>query len=184
MDEANGVAAADRRRPSPAPPVRILEGQSGSEAAARAMRAYLDELADRLESADDPELSHAADPLDVTPPRGDFILALEVATAELAGFGAVHVLAPGVVEIKRMWLRPDVRGRGLGKFLLKQLENRARALGGHRVILAVNESLVEALGLYVAAGYEPVEAFEDNPYTTHFFGKQLVSQRKDDESGR
>ncbi len=154
------------------PPVRILEGQAGSRAAANAMRAYRAELGARL--AGDPTLSHATDPAEVTPPRGDFCIVSEVATGETIGFGAVHVVEPGVVEIKRMWLKPDVRGRGLGRFLLKHLENRARALGARRVILGVNEELVEAFGLYRASGYEQVERFEDNPHVTHFFGKQLV----------
>lgn len=171
------MMATARQQPAGAPPVRILEGQAGSDAAATAMRAYLDELTDRLDTDTDPALTHAADRAEVTPPRGDFMLVSEVATGEVVGFGAVHVLEPGVVEIKRMWLKPDVRGRGLGRFLLKHLENRARALGGKRVILGVNESLVEACGLYVAAGYEPVERFEDNPHVTHFFGKQLVHDR-------
>ena len=154
--------------------MRILEGQAGSEAAARAMRDYLAELADRLETEADPTLTHAAEPADVTPPRGDFILLREVVSADVVGFGAVHVLRPGVVEIKRMWLKPDVRGRGLGRFLLKALENRARSLGGHELLLGVNETLVEACELYRASGYEAVERFEDNPHVTHFFGKRLV----------
>lgn len=154
------------------PPVRVLEGQAGSEAAAQAMRAYLAELSDRIDI--DPSFARAADPAEVTPPRGDFMLLSEVATAAVVGFGAVHVLEPGVVEIRRMWLKPDVRGRGLGRFLLSSLENRARSLGGRRVLLGVNETLVEACGLYVAAGYERVEPYEDNPYVTHVFGKQLV----------
>ena len=104
-------ATAARGRQAGTPPVRILEGQAGSEAAAAAMRAYLAELSDRLDA--DPTLTHAADPADVTPPRGDFVLVREVASSDVVGFGAVHVLEPGVVEIKRMWLRPDVRGRGL-----------------------------------------------------------------------
>ena len=165
-------ATAARGRQAGTPPVRILEGQAGSEAAAAAMRAYLAELSDRLDA--DPTLTHAADPADVTPPRGDFVLVREVASSDVVGFGAVHVLEPGIVEIKRMWLRPDVRGRGLGKFLLKSLENRARALGGREVLLGVNESLVEACGLYRTSGYERVERFEENPYVTHFFGKRLV----------
>src|SRR5690625_6696963 len=117
------AGAALGRQTGP-PPVLSLEEQAGSEAAAAAMRAYLAELSDRLDA--DPTLTHAADPADVTPPRGDFVLVREVASSDVVGFGAVHVLVPGVVEIKRMLLRPDVRGRGLGKFLLKSLENRAR----------------------------------------------------------
>ncbi|WP_152188500.1 GNAT family N-acetyltransferase [Georgenia satyanarayanai] len=169
-------ATAGRARRAPgAPPVRVLEGQAGSDAAAHAMRAYLAELSDRLDI--DPSFADAADPAEVTPPRGDFMLLSEVGTGAVVGFGAVHVLEPGVVEIRRMWLKPDVRGRGLGRFLLRSLENRARSLGGQRVLLGVNESLVEACGLYRASGYEPVERDEDNPYVTHVFGKQLVEPR-------
>src|SRR5690625_382687 len=95
------------------PPVRILEGQAGNAAAARAMRAYLDELADRFDTdVTDPDLVALADAEEVTPPRGDFMLMREIGNADVVGFGAVHVIRPGVVEIKRMWLRPDARGRG------------------------------------------------------------------------
>lgn len=158
----------------PARAVRILSGQVGSEAAAEAMAAYAAELADRLHEFD-PKLLTSADPGQVTPPSGDFILVQEVGTAEVIGFGAVWVAEPGVVEIARMWLRPDLRGQGLGRFLLKSLENRARAFGARRVLLAVNESLIEACGLYRSSGYEPVEPFDDNPYVSHFLGKQLVT---------
>ncbi len=170
--EANNVKTRASAGP---PPVRILEGQAGNAAAAKAMRAYLDELADRFHTdVTDPDLTALADPDEVTPPRGDFMLMREVGNANVIGFGAVHVLRPGVVEIKRMWLRPDARGRGLGKFLLKSLENRARALGAEQVLMGVNESLVEACGLYRASGYEPVDRFVDNPHVTHFFGKRLT----------
>lgn len=72
-----------------------------------------------------------------------------------------------------MWLVPDARGRGLGRFLLRALENRARALGGTRLVLSANEALVEALALYRSAGYTPTEPFEDNPYVQVFLGKDL-----------
>jgi GNAT superfamily N-acetyltransferase len=170
MDAPGTGGGTPRRRGA----VRILEGQAGSAAATRAMAAYVAELDDRLDTGFDPALADAVDPGEVTPPDGDFVLLSEVGTREVLGFGAVRVVAPGVVEIKRMWLEPAARGRGLGRFLLKSLENRARSLGGRRVILAVNESLVEAFGLYVSAGYEEIEPFEANPYTTHHFGKRLL----------
>lgn len=137
------------------------------------MRAYLKELAQRLDAPVDPMLAEPMDPAEVTPPRGDFMLVREIATAETVGFGAVRVLRPGTVEITRMWLRPDVRGLGLGKFLLRELENRARALGAKEVLLAVNDELAEACGLYRASGYRPVEPFVETPYANHFFGKSL-----------
>ncbi|MBD8061813.1 GNAT family N-acetyltransferase [Oceanitalea stevensii] len=172
-----GATAGRARRAAGVPPVRVLEGQAGSDAAAHAVRSYLAELSHRLDI--DPSFADAADPAEVTPPRGDFMLLSEIATGTVVGFGAVHVLEPGVVEIRRMWLKPDVRGRGLGRFLLGSLENRARSLGGRRVLLGVNESLVEACGLYRASGYEPVERDEDNPYVTHVFGKVLVESLQD-----
>lgn len=168
------VGSDDAQRRRAVPPVRILCGQAGSEEATRTMRAYLSELAERLETPVDPMLAEPIEPAEVTPPRGDFMLVREVATADTVGFGAVRVVSPGTVEITRMWLKPDLRGRGLGKFLLKELENRARALGGKEVLLAVNDSLAEAFGLYRSAGYRSVERFVDTPYATHFFGKRLA----------
>lgn len=155
--------------------MRILNGQAGSDTAVRAMAAYAAELGERLDAGFDPSLALTVDPAEVTPPAGDFMLMREVATAEVVGFGAVRVMSPGVVEIKRMWLKPDVRGQGLGRFLLSSLENRARALGARRVLLAVSEHLVEACGLYRSEGYEPVAPYEDNPYAEHFLGKQLLA---------
>ncbi|MFC4556276.1 GNAT family N-acetyltransferase [Georgenia faecalis] len=154
--------------------VRILEGQAGSDAAARAMAAYVAELDQRLPTGFDPALATAVDPREVTPPDGDFMLLSDVGTRQVVGFGAVRVVEPGVVEIKRMWLRPDARGQGLGRFLLRSLENRARALGARRVILGVNEDLVEAVELYLSSGYAGIEPFEDNPFITHFLGKRLL----------
>lgn len=177
MEATTGQA---RQQPAGVPPVRILEGQAGSKAAARTMRAYLAELEDRLDM--DPSLAEKVDATEVTPPRGDFMLVSEVVSGDVVGFGAVHVLEPGVLEIKRMWLRPDIRGRGLGRFLLEHLENRARALGGRRVLLGVNDALVEACGLYLATGYEPVERFSPSPYITHFYGKQLVRDEPSDKT--
>lgn len=169
---AQGRGTAGRRL---AGAVRILEGQAGSDAATRAMAAYFAELDERFDSGFDPALATPVGADEVTPPNGDFMLLSEVGSRAVVGFGAVRLVEPGVVEIKRMWLKPDIRGQGLGRFLLTSLENRARSLGARRVLVAVNVSLVEALGLYVSEGYEPVERYEDNPYTDQFFGKQLLA---------
>ncbi|WP_448073574.1 GNAT family N-acetyltransferase [Georgenia yuyongxinii] len=155
------------------PPVRILEGQAASDRAARALASYFAELDRRLEGGFDPKLTEQVDPADVTPPKGDFLLLTELASGTVLGCGGVRVLPSGDVELRRMWLAADARGKGLGRFLLRALENRARALGGRRVVLSVNESLTEAISLYESAGYTPTEAFEDNPYVTVFLGKTL-----------
>ncbi|QDC26061.1 GNAT family N-acetyltransferase [Georgenia yuyongxinii] len=155
------------------PPVRIIEGQAASDRAARALSSYFAELDRRLEGGFDPKLTEQVDPDDVTPPRGDFLLLTELASGTVLGCGGVRVLPNGDVELRRMWLATDARGKGLGRFLLRALENRARALGGRRVVLSINESLTEAISLYASAGYTATQPFEDNPYVTVFLGKDL-----------
>ncbi|UNX54543.1 GNAT family N-acetyltransferase [Georgenia sp. TF02-10] len=159
--------------PTTAPPVRIIEGQAASERATKALAQYFAELDERFAGGFDPALVEAADPEDVTPPHGDFLLLTELGTGKLLGCGGVRKLPSGDIELRRMWLVPDARGRGLGRFLLRALENRARALGGTRLVLSANEALVEALALYRSAGYTPTEPFEDNPYVQVFLGKDL-----------
>lgn len=151
--------------------VRILEGMAASDRAARALRAYVAELDERF--GYDVRLIEAVQPAEVTPPHGDFVLVTEIGTGEVVGCGGVRVLGAGVVELRRMWLRPTARGHGLGRFLLQHLENRARALGGRRILAGVHESLAEAIALYESAGYAPAPETLDDPYVTRVLGKDL-----------
>lgn len=165
-------------------PVRLLEGQGASERAARALAAYYAELDERLGGGFRPDLLQSLPPDEVTPPRGDFLLVSELGTSAVLGCGGVHLGAEDArdggsdddltaAELQRMWLVPDARGQGLGRFLLRSLENRARALGARRVRLSLNRSLTEAMALYTSAGYLPIEAYERNPYADVFLGKEL-----------
>lgn len=153
--------------------VRVLEGQAASERAARALAAYFAELDERFAEGYDPELTHRVDAQEVTPPHGDFILVTEVGTGEVVGCGGVRVIADGVVEVRRMWLAPTARGHGLGRFLLKSLENRARSLGARRVLLGVHEALEEAIALFRSAGYREVPDELPDRYVTQVLGKDL-----------
>jgi ribosomal protein S18 acetylase RimI-like enzyme len=78
-----------------------------------------------------------------------------------------------VFEVKHLWLKPYLRGRGFGRLLLAELEQRARALGATRLVLDTNASLEAAAGLYRASGYLEIEPYNDNPNATHWFGKTL-----------
>ena len=89
------------------------------------------------------------------------------------GCGVLRDLAPGVGEIKRMWLHPDARGLGLGTRLLAALESAARHAGHHAVRLDTNESLREAIALYESAGYRRIARYNDNPDATRFYAKSL-----------
>ncbi|HUA04399.1 MAG TPA: GNAT family N-acetyltransferase [Solirubrobacteraceae bacterium] len=76
-----------------------------------------------------------------------------------AGCGAVRLLSPGVAELKRMYVVPEARGRGLSRAVLTTLEDRAAALGATRVVLETGDKALAALGLYETAGYARIPCF-------------------------
>ena len=73
-----------------------------------------------------------------------------------------------------MWAAKTVRGLGLGRRLLTELEERARANGVNRLQLETKDELREAIGLYLSAGYREVPPFNDEPYADHWFEKRLA----------
>lgn len=159
-------------------PVRVLEGQGASDRAVRALREYYAELGERLGDMAGANALENFDVEEVTPPRGDFLLVSELGSGSLLGFGGVSLCGEDddgqcVAELQRMWLVPDARGRGLGRFLLRALENRARALGARRIRLSLHHSLSEALALYESAHYGRVSPFGDDPNVDLYLGKDL-----------
>jgi GNAT superfamily N-acetyltransferase len=76
--------------------------------------------------------------------------------AEVVGSVALRDLGDGVVELKRMYLRPDQRGRGLGRELLGVALDWARDRGMRAVRLDTSERMVAAQRLYEAYGFERV----------------------------
>jgi GNAT superfamily N-acetyltransferase len=88
----------------------------------------------------------------------------------------------GTGEIKRMWVHPEWRGAGLGSRILRFLEAEAVALGHRIVRLDTRRVLPEAIALYERSGYRAIERYNENPYATHWFEKELV--RAGDEPGR
>ncbi len=107
----------------------------------------------------------------LVPPSGVFVVALS--DGEPVACGGLHEIAPGVGELKRMWVHGDWRGAGLGSRLLRHLEDQARALGHRIVRLDTNAALTEAIGMYQRAGYRVIERYNDNPWATHFFEKAV-----------
>ncbi|MFG1875602.1 GNAT family N-acetyltransferase [Sphaerisporangium sp. NPDC049003] len=99
------------------------------------------------------------DPEEVRPGRGAFLIADDGETGTPLGCGAVRLTEPGVAEIKRMYVRSDARGRGIGRALLLALLDQAAALGAARVVLETGERQAEALKLYRGAGFAETERF-------------------------
>lgn len=135
--------------------------------AVSALERYLAEVQQAL-STPGASLTHEVE--SYRPPHGCFLLLLE---DEVLGCGGLRTLAPGVGEIKRMWIAPGARGRGLGAALLTALEEQARSLGMAVVRLDTNEGLTPAIELYTSRGYAPIARYNDNPDATHFFEKVL-----------
>jgi len=135
------------------------------------LRAYVEELSGRFDGGFDPARSISAADDEMTPPAGLFLVA--TLHCEPVGCGALKLHPGAPAEIKRMWVAPSVRGLGLGRRLLAELEARAAAHGVRVLRLETNRALGEAIGLYLAAGYHEVAAFNDEPYAHHWFEKAL-----------
>lgn len=93
-------------------------------------------------------------PAAMAPPTGLFLVA-RVDGVPVA-CGGYRFSAPGMAEIKRMYVEPAARGRGLARLLLAELERRAAAAGYGTVRLETGLRQPEAMALYESAGYSPV----------------------------
>lgn len=91
------------------------------------------------------------------PPHGEFLVAF--LNGEPVGSAGFRSVAPGDAEIKRMYVTPAARGRGIARRLLAALEQSATAAGCHRMILETGSKQPEALALYESSGYGAVPAF-------------------------
>jgi GNAT superfamily N-acetyltransferase len=91
------------------------------------------------------------------PPEGVFLVA--ELDGEPVGCGGIRPAAPATAEIKRMYVVPDRRGRGIARTLLAALEDAARARGYRELRLETGVSQPEAIALYTASGYAPTEPF-------------------------
>jgi putative acetyltransferase len=81
----------------------------------------------------------------------------------VVGTAAVRRLEPGVTELKRMWLRPVCRGRGLARRLMDRVLEEARALGGRVLRLDSEQRLAAAVRLYRSYGFEEIPDYNRNP---------------------
>jgi len=80
-------------------------------------------------------------------------------------------------ELKRMYVVPSLRGRGIGRRIVEALEREARLLGSTKLVLETGTRLKPAVKLYEATGYVRIPLFGEylsSPDTSVCFGKSLV----------
>jgi uncharacterized protein (DUF952 family) len=114
----------------------------------------------------------SAAPADFVRPKGTFLVGF--LDGEPVTGGGVKTLEPGLGEIKRMYVAPEARGRGIARRLLTALEDAARRLGHDRVRLDTGPDQPEAKHLYQSAGYVEIANYNDNPKATYFGEKHLT----------
>jgi GNAT superfamily N-acetyltransferase len=151
--------------------VEIVDADPSGPEGRRCLVAYFGELRRRFDAGFEEGLSHAGAEDDLYPPQDVFLVAR--LRGEPVGCGGLKVRTGVPAELRRMWVSDDVRGLGLGRRLLAELEHRAAGTGALAVRLETNRALVEAIGLYRASGYREVPRFNDEPYAHHWFEKRL-----------
>jgi GNAT superfamily N-acetyltransferase len=116
-------------------------------------------------------LGLSAPPADFSPPGGAFLVVYEEGKP-VAG-GGIKRDEDGVAEIKRMYVAPGARRRGLGRRLLDALEEEARSLGYARIRLDTGARQPEARAMYERAGYHAVNDYNGNPQAS-FWGEKVL----------
>jgi len=98
------------------------------------------------------------DPDEFAPPYGCFVVGYDGVEPVATG-GLRPAEDAGAMEIKRMYVRPEWRGRGLARIVLADLEQRARDLGAKRIVLETGLRQPEAIRLYETSGYARIDGF-------------------------
>jgi GNAT superfamily N-acetyltransferase len=110
-------------------------------------------------------------PEEMAPPRGRFLVGYD--DGEAVAIGGVRPLGPDVAEIKRMYVAPGARSRGVGRALLAALEDAARELGYARVRLDAGAEQRHSRALFADAGYRAIPAYNGN-HIAVFFGEKIL----------
>lgn len=103
-------------------------------------------------------------PGDYAPPDGCLLLAEY--DGQLAGCGSLHKFEADICEMKRLYLRPQFRGKGIGRTIAERLITEARAIGYTRMRLdTVGPVMKDAVVMYRKLGFKEIAAYRENPMT-------------------
>lgn len=170
------AAMSDIERLIEASMVRFAVEDPESPEAKWCLEQYFAELNERFDGGFDASHSQPTLPSEARPPAGAFVIAR--LRGRPIGCGLVKCPPREPAHIRRMWVAPSVRGLGVGRRLLQELERQARECGARIVRLDTNRKLIQAIDMYRRSGYVEVQAFSTEPYAHHWFEKRLPPTAK------
>ena len=95
--------------------------------------------------------------------RPDGRLYLAITHGQAAGCITLRRFDASTGEVKRLWVRPSFRGRGLARELVQRVLDSAREVGYSRLVLDTLDTMTDAMALYRSMGFRDIEPYYDNP---------------------
>lgn len=110
-----------------------------------------------------------------SPPQGCLLLART--NQQWSGCVAIREQRPGICEMKRLYVKPQYRGHGLGRLLAESVICSAQRLGYSQVVLDTLPSMNEAQSLYASLGFREIEGYYPNPEQgVRFLARELIAK--------
>lgn len=100
-------------------------------------------------------------PGDYSPPNGALFIVSN--RDRPLGCVALRKISNETCEMKRLYVKPDYRGRGIGRLLATSVIERARKIGYRTIRLDTLPSMKEAISMYFKMGFKTIEAYRPNP---------------------
>jgi ribosomal protein S18 acetylase RimI-like enzyme len=163
------------------PMIRIaeVEAEEGLDHARRLFRAYAEEYAGSIAETlcfQGFEAEVAGLPGRYAPPSGCLLLAMQ--GDRPAGCVAMQDLGDGTCEMKRLYVAPESRGRGVGRLLVEDVLRRAERAGYRRMILDTVPEMAAAIALYRSFGFVDTAPYWQSPVEkTVYMEKELSGGR-------
>jgi putative acetyltransferase len=148
------------------PTIRVVdaEGEAGLDHARHLFRAYAEEYAGSIAETlclQGFEAEVAGLPGRYAPPSGCLLLAMQGDSP--AGCVGLRDLGDGTCEMKRLYVVPEFRGRGVGRLLVAEIIRRAERVGHQRMVLDTVPEMAQAIALYRSLGFANTSPYWDGP---------------------